>query len=195
VTATGPGGTDTVVVNITINALPVITSQPADASIAVGGNVRFGIKATGTAPLAYKWIRQQGATTDTLTNSGIFTGTTMDTLRLTTVTVADTGRFNCRVTNVAGAAVSNTARVAVTTGIFGPYVVHVKGLSPFSFRIPEGNVITSVRMTVEDMQSRMVWSKDFEVNKNRVVSWNGAGKDGKPVSSGMYIVRIRTEKE
>ncbi len=194
ITVAGPGGSATAVISFTVNAPPTITTQPVNVSAPAGTNSgKFFVAASGTAPFTYKWIRtSRTAVVDTLTNTGIFTTATTDTLRFTNATKADSAStFKCMVTNVAGFVVSNAATLTTTTvGILGPYVVHVKGLSPFSFRVPE-NGATSVRMSAEDMKGRVVWDKDVSLAKSRVVSWNGSGHDGHAVSSGMYVVRMK----
>ncbi len=125
--------------------------------------------------------------------NGIFSGVTTDTLTVTNDSASDSGStFKCLVTNAAGSAVSNAAMISIRSlvGILGPYVVHVKGLNQFSFRIPE-NGINTVRMSAEDMMGRVVWDKDISLVKSRVVSWNGSGHDGRAVSSGMYVIRMK----
>ncbi len=192
VTATGTAGATTTILSITINSTPVISVNPVNVSVFSGINSgKFFVKATGTAPLTYRWSRTRASGTQNLADTGKFTGSTTDTLRFSNMVIADTGLFRCWVTNVAGSAGSTSARLSVITetGILGPYVVHVKGLSPYSFRIPDG--ISSVRLTSEDMMGRVVWKNDFMAMKSRVVSWNGSGMDGRPVSPGMYVVRMK----
>ena len=196
VTALGPGGSLGVPVTITVNAAPVITNNPVATvgPLNPGAGVgRFGIKATGTPAPTYKWIRTKNAVTDTLTNTGLFTGATTDTLTITNALFADSlSTFKCLATNVAGTAVSTsgTLLVRAVVGILGPYVVHVKGLGNFGFKVPE-NGVKAVHMSAEDMMGRVVWSKEISLAKSRVVSWNGSGHDGHAVSSGMYVVRMK----
>ncbi len=40
---------------------PMITTQPADASVAVGNTATFSVVASGTAPLSYQWQRNRAA--------------------------------------------------------------------------------------------------------------------------------------
>jgi hypothetical protein len=200
VTGTGPGGPSSVALPIAVNAAPTLTSQPATPATVTSStnSTKIGIKATGfPSALTYKWVRVTKANvTDTVPNGGIYGGATTDTLTLTNATNAeDSLQFRCVVANSAGQAVSNTVRlrVQIPSGILGPYMVRVKGLSAFTFPVPEG--IGSVRMTAEDMKGRVVWSKDMEVGKSRLVSWHGADREGRPVSSGMYVVKLRMLSE
>ena len=77
VTATSP---------IAINTVPVITVQPANVATCIGnsGNVTFTVTATGTG-LAYQWLENGVA----LTNTGIYSGVTTNTLTLTGVTASN----------------------------------------------------------------------------------------------------------
>ena len=93
---------------LTVTVLPVppaITTQPANATVAVGETATFSVTATGTAPLAYQWMLNgvsiDGATTQTYT-----TGPT---------TLGDNGgTFTVSVTNTAGTVTSNPAQLMVT---------------------------------------------------------------------------------
>lgn len=194
ITGLGPGGSNVFVIAIAINAPPVITVNPANVIVYTVQNAgKFWVGASSTAPLTYKWIRTRSTVIDTLTNTGIFTGATTDTLRFINARIADSGSlFKCLVSNVAGSAVSTSGSltVRIVDPLVGRYVVHVQGLGPYSFRIPDG--ISSVQLSAEDMMGRVVWNKDFTATKNRIVSWNGNGMDGRPVSKGMYIIRLHT---
>jgi len=190
VTATGTGGSTTAIISIAINVAPTISSNPvATLALVTNTSGKFGITATGLpAPTSYKWIRQRGVTIDTLAAGGIFSlNTRGDTLTITNPTVADTGLYKCRVVNVAGAAVSATGRLTVTVGILDRYVVRTPG-RPFTYRLPEN---VGMKMVVENMSGRVVWSHEYEAGQGRVVSWGGLGRDGRQVSAGMYVVNLK----
>src|SRR5262249_31838579 len=92
--------------------------------------------------------------------------------------------------NAAGQAVSNVAVLRVNIPVaLGPYRVRVKGLSRFSFRAPPG--VARVRITVEDLRGRRVWDRELEVGPGRIVSWSGTDRQGRLVSSGLYVVKVR----
>jgi hypothetical protein len=82
-TATGTGSCANVTSNktITTRALPVITVQPIDMSTCTGNTVQFKVTATGSS-LTYQWL-ENGVV---LTNTGIYSGVTTNTLNLTGVT-------------------------------------------------------------------------------------------------------------
>lgn len=201
VTANGVGGSSTTAaLSITVLAPPSITSQPilATALLNPGAGVaKFGIKATGSATLLYRWVRTRGVTVDTPSNGGtapaaIFSGVSTDTLTITNAPYSDSNTtYKCVVVNSVGNAVSNAGALVVNriVGIWKPQVIRVTGMSPFSFRVPQA--VSSIRMTVENMGGRVVWSKDVKANATGIVSWNGGGADGRPVASGMYVVKMK----
>ena len=64
--------------------------------------VKFGVVASGTLPLTYKWLKNG---TDSVGNS--------DTLTLSNVSASDTGSYKCIVTNIAGADTSASATLGL----------------------------------------------------------------------------------
>jgi hypothetical protein len=196
----GSGGLTPVVLPIAVNAAPVISSNPIANTQLLNpgaGIAKFGIRATGTPVPSYRWVRTRGAVIDTPSNGGtspaaIFSGMTTDTMTITNAPYSDSNStYKCVAYNVAGYAVSASGTLVVnrTVGILGPFVVKVPGLRPFSYRVPEGSV--SVLMTVENIQGRVVWSKEMATGKSRVVSWTGKDSNGRGVSSGMYVVKLK----
>ncbi len=97
------------------SAAPSITSQPASQTAASGGNVTFGVQAAGTAPLTYQWQRlPNGGSWTNLGNAGAYGGATTATLTVTGVAVGMNGdQFRCVVSGVSPAATSNAASLAV----------------------------------------------------------------------------------
>jgi predicted aconitase with swiveling domain len=94
---------------LTVLVPPSITVQPTSRTSAVGTTVVFIAMATGTAPLSYQW-QLNGLP---LTNGGNFHISTTETL---TVDVQPTtvGAYRLVVTNVAGAATSAVATLAIS---------------------------------------------------------------------------------
>ncbi len=83
---------------------PAVIQQPANATVPAGGSATFTVSASGSAPLAYQWQRNQvdiaGATAAGYTLSG--------------AQAADSGaRFRCRVSNSLGSAISQEAMLTV----------------------------------------------------------------------------------
>jgi hypothetical protein len=88
---------------LTINQLPVITTQPADRSVLLGGKATFAVTATGTAPLSYQW-RQNGVN---------LAGANAATLEINGVAAANAGEYTVVVSNPVDSALSVPARLEV----------------------------------------------------------------------------------
>ncbi len=87
---------------------PQITTQPQDATVALGDNLVVAVVATGTAPLAYQWYL--GATGDT---SNPIAGATAATYTAITPG-ADTYTGWCRIANACGSVDTLTVTVVVS---------------------------------------------------------------------------------
>jgi Regulator of chromosome condensation (RCC1) repeat/Immunoglobulin I-set domain len=108
---------------------PAITAQPADVAVLSGRQARFTVAATGTAPLAYQWLR----------NGSAIDGATQASYDTPTLPFTDNGVvYAVRVTNAAGSATSRDALLRVT-----PRAVQVSaGGSTASARMEDGTVRT-----------------------------------------------------
>ena len=96
---------------LTVILPPAISVQPAAQTVASGGNANFSVTATGTAPLAYKWLKNGGA----ITNGTKYSGVTTSALTVTAVAAADAGNFSVVVTNAVGSVTSSVAPLAIVT--------------------------------------------------------------------------------
>lgn len=83
--------------------LPVITTQPAGATISSGGSVTFSVTATGTDPLSYQWQF----------NGAAIAGATNASYSITNATTAQGGNYSVVVTNAAGSVTSSNAALTV----------------------------------------------------------------------------------
>lgn len=85
---------------------PAITTQPSNQTVAAGQSATFSVVATGTAPLSYQW--QKGASD--------IAGATSTSYTTPATGLSDSGStFRVVVSNSAGTATSNTARLIVNT--------------------------------------------------------------------------------
>lgn len=84
---------------------PSITAQPTDADVKQGETAQFTVAATGTAPLSYQWSKNGTAIAGANTTSYTTAPTTRED---------DGAQFAVMVTNSAGSATSNTAKLSVT---------------------------------------------------------------------------------
>lgn len=95
------GSATSVGVTLTVNAPPVITTQPTAQSVTAGANANFNVTATGTAPLSYQW-RKDGVPISGAVNPVL------------AVVSATTGSYTVIVTNAFGSVTSSSALLAVT---------------------------------------------------------------------------------
>jgi beta-glucanase (GH16 family) len=85
-----------------VQTAPLITAQPADASVATGAAASFTVTATGTAPLHYQWSKD-----------GAGVGADAAILAIAAAAAGDAGRYSVTVTNAAGSVASRAASLAV----------------------------------------------------------------------------------
>lgn len=99
----GEGGTSVTsdTATVTVNALPVITQQPANQEITEGETLTLNVVATGAT--GYQWKKGEevipDATAATYTKEG--------------ATAADAGSYTCVVTGAGGSVTSNAATVTI----------------------------------------------------------------------------------
>ncbi|HSW44162.1 MAG TPA: immunoglobulin domain-containing protein [Phycisphaerae bacterium] len=89
---------------------PAITQQPSNVTVPAGGNASFMVAASGTAPLAYQWQKNQV----NLTNGGHYSGSATATLSITGADSSDAANYRCVVTNAYGNATSNEASLTIS---------------------------------------------------------------------------------
>jgi len=82
---------------------PVITTNPASASVLIGGSATFSASVSGTAPFTFQWAL----------NGNSLAGGTNLMLSLTNVTFANAGSYTFSVTNAAGGVTSRSATLTV----------------------------------------------------------------------------------
>lgn len=110
---------------------PVITLQPAAASVAAPASASFRVAATGSAPLAYQW-RRDGVDID---------GATCPIYVTPATTLSDTGaRFSVVVSNAAGAVTSDEAPLTVTDVVIPPTITQ----QPAGQSVAEGSAATFI---------------------------------------------------
>ena len=92
---------------------PAITSQPENLSVTTGTAASFSVVASGTSPFGYQWKK----------NGADISGATSSTYTTPSTSIADIGAelvYSVVVTNGAGTATSNTARLTVTAAVVAP---------------------------------------------------------------------------
>ena len=95
---------------------PIVLTPPAARTVAVGNPVSFHVTVSGTGPFAYQWFRvpppgapQPGVPTPVGANSPV--------LEIPSATPADAGRYNVRITNIAGETFSDQALLTVNSAL------------------------------------------------------------------------------
>ncbi len=136
VTATNSGGSAVSSFTLTVNSLPVATTPPQNASVAVGGSVTLSVTATGVPTPTYQWQK----------NGNAITGATNASLTLANFQVGDAASYSVAMTNVAGTVVSQAAAVGVlsTAKVVGSGAVVAGGED---IRHPNGNFYDQVLLT------------------------------------------------
>jgi len=113
-----PGGCQTVAnINIPVNPLPAVVTQPVDVTVCQGGNATFSVTGTG-AGITYQWqvsTTGVGGPYANVANGGVYSGVTTPTLTITGATNAMNGYFyRCVISGTCPpAANSNGARLTV----------------------------------------------------------------------------------
>ena len=126
--------------NVQAQVAPAITTPPTSQVAVVGTNVTFSVVATGTAPLAYQWLKS-GTNVDAAATNSTYTFTVPDG------TAA--GSYSVRVSNATGAVVSTAAVLTVNVpAIFSTspanQIVYLGQLATFT-AIPSGNAPISIQ--------------------------------------------------
>ncbi len=131
---------------------PVITNQPTSFSGLIGANVTFTVGATGLAPLSYQW-RLEGTN---IADAGNVSGTTTDTLAITSGQAANNGNYTVVITNPYGSTTSSVAILDIGTGA-------PKISGPANLSILQGNPAAFVASVSGTPTPAVQWYKDGSV--------------------------------
>ena len=94
-------------------AAPVITGAPVSQSITYGANANFTVTVAGTG-LLYKWQEDAGSGFVNITDGGIYSNSSTNSLKLTKPVVASSGyRYRCVITGTCGSPPSSVTSGAV----------------------------------------------------------------------------------
>ena len=89
---------------------PVITAQPTNQTVLLGGTANISVAATGTAPLSYQWS----------CNTTNIVGATNATLTFSSVQLTNAGNYSVTITNIAGSTNSDAATLTVNVLVCTP---------------------------------------------------------------------------
>jgi len=99
VIVSNPVGSASAAATVTIAAAPVVTSQPASQTVAIGTQATFSVKAVGANPLAYQWFF----------NNTAIAGANSATLVISSVQTNNAGAYKVTLNNPAGNTQSTNA--------------------------------------------------------------------------------------
>lgn len=106
-------------IDVTLNPLPVISSQPSNQSVSEGSSAQFTVSSS-TADVTYQWQKQSGTNFENLTDNAIFTGTGTASLSISSVTASDNGSvFRCIVSKNGCIRTSVNVTLSIVTSITG----------------------------------------------------------------------------
>jgi len=88
---------------LTVNASPIISTQPAAQTVCAGAPLNLSVTATGAGTLTYQW-RKGGVNIN---------GATSSSYQVTTAAVADAGSYDVVITSACGNITSNSVTVTV----------------------------------------------------------------------------------
>lgn len=91
--------------------VPANVDEPKDVRQTVGTPASFPVRAVGTEPLAYQWLKDG----TNLTEGGAILGVSTDSLILMEALVADSGGYSVTASNALGAVTSAVAILRVIT--------------------------------------------------------------------------------
>ena len=94
---------------------PTINTQPRDTSVCSGSTVTYKVATTGATSFQWKESKNGGLTYSDVTNGGIYSGATTNTLILTNVsTTNSTNKYKCIIKDITGKCSDSTVIVNLT---------------------------------------------------------------------------------
>ena len=100
------GSATSTAATLTVNAAPIITTQPANQYVAAGQTATFTVAATGTLPLGYQWKE----------NGAVLAGATGASYTTPPTTASDNGsQFSVVISNAFGSITSSSSTLSITT--------------------------------------------------------------------------------
>ena len=100
------------VINLDLQEKPRILNNPTDQRLPPGETIRLSVEASGTPPLQWQW-RYNG---QNLTDSSQVSGTKTNELIIVNAAGANSGIYNCLVSNNAGSALSQALILQIAEG-------------------------------------------------------------------------------
>ncbi|MBS0197762.1 MAG: immunoglobulin domain-containing protein [Planctomycetes bacterium] len=124
-----------------------LNEHPSDSAVCVGEDLEIHVVAIGSDPITYRWRRDGHTLSD---QAGHIAGATTPSLNIINPVPADSGEYDCVVTNQCGTVVSNPGTVTIVPC---GTVVYVNGSAP------GGGDGSSWDAAFNTLQSALDWAK------------------------------------
>lgn len=155
---------------LTVWVPPIITSQPTNQSVPLGGTAQFGVTIHGTSPFYFQWRK----------NGTNIPGATVNPYKILNVKAEDAGGYSVVVSNVAGIVTSATAILTVN---LPPTIIS----HPQSQTVPAGASVTF--MVVDSGGVSYQWRKNG-INIPGATNSTYSISFVKPEDAGYYSVVV-----
>ncbi len=151
-TRVSQAATSTITVVLGSQSLPVVTTNPAAATLNAGGTTTFTAAASGTPAPTAQWQVDNGSGFTNITNGGVYSGSATGTLTITGATAAMNGyKYQAIFTNSGGSATSTAALLTVD---FAPTVT----TSPTSQTVNAGSSVTFTAAASSNPAATVQWA-------------------------------------
>lgn len=115
ISGTCPPAVTTNSVQLTVNTLPAVTSSPTNKTICPATNTSFTCSGTGTS-IAYQWQVNNGSGWANISNGGVYSNVTTNTLNITGATLGMTGyKYRCNISGACTPTVSTSDALLTVT--------------------------------------------------------------------------------
>lgn len=117
---------------------PIITVQPVNVTVLPPASTSFTLTATSEISITYQWQKSTdaGVSWTNVTNAGVYSGATTNTLSISDTTGLNGVFYRCNVTNASGTTVSNVVSITLDPSInTQPSNVSVAAPAPASFTV------------------------------------------------------------
>jgi len=110
------GNATTTAATLTVQVVPSVTTEPTEQTVLAGATATFTAAASGTPTPTVQWEVNSGSGFTGLTNTGVYSGSTTDTLTITAATQTMSGyQYEAIFTNTGGSATTSAATLTVQT--------------------------------------------------------------------------------
>ncbi|HPF35475.1 MAG TPA: FlgD immunoglobulin-like domain containing protein [Candidatus Krumholzibacteria bacterium] len=188
--------------------VPAIAQHPDDVTVDQGQDAQFTAAEAGAGDAAYGWQFLVGGIWFNVPQSAKYAGVATATLTVHDAQPEDATSFRCRISKDCGTVVSDPAVLTVvpdgaSAAATTPtrLVVHAPAPNPF-------NPLVTVRYELPGRTGRVTLDV-FDVTGRRVrtlaaaslaagpheFTWNGTDDGGRRVSSGVYMLRLRADRQ